>query len=397
MRVMREPGGLTALGAAGVSAWNGRVTRCVEGALARMAESRLRSLAGDTSQLATCDWTGLPPRVASCLGRECALELLDWEGDDNVPHGGRSLQEEYLEWQVVFDPRGRLLRVECTTELPDYWGVLAGHEPSVLLATVAEFAGEASVSPGAVYGPCDPFASGITPEEREWAFALTMLPPLGRSPYNSGRRAICCMTQRTNTLAAIVELAVAAACRRMLRDPSDGRLRPLTSSEAIPLLDGAAVIGRASDPIIVERLGRLAFERCPVALDDPVGIYIQSVERTRLRTPGNEIAPLDWFSFSRGLSAEEARDGRPRYQRLSIEVPKGEGLVLGDLIDAATEQPITRGGQIADLVQLAIFLRADDPDPSIDDLAPITPIRGQVSCEEIRQQHERFLASRALA
>jgi hypothetical protein len=391
---MREPGGLTALGAAGANVWTEHVRSCIEGALADAPESRL-TLGAGTGRLAECDWPGLPARVSSCLGRDRALELLDWEGDGDEPLGGRALQEDYIEWRVVTDPNGVVRRVECTTELADYWCVLAGDDPSALLETIAEFADEASIPPSAVYGPSDPFAPGVGPEERAWAFALTMLPPLGRSPYNSGRRAMCCMSQPTNTLAAIVQLAVAATSRRVARDPNDGRLRQLTSAEAIPLLGDAAVIGRASDPILVERLGRLAFEGRRVAFEDPLGVYMQSVEHTRLRTPSGDMVPLDWFTFSRGLSAESSHDGRPRYQRLSVEVPPREGFVLGDVIDVATEQPIRHGGQVAEFVQLAIFLRAGDPDPKPGDLEPVSPKCKEMSCEDIRGQAERFLASSA--
>lgn len=47
------------------------------------------------------------------------------------------------------------------------------------------------------------------------------------------------------------------------------------------LLGAAAVGGRGSDPVLVERVGRLAFEGCRVGLADPVGVYIQAVELGR--------------------------------------------------------------------------------------------------------------------
>ena len=67
------------------------------------------------------DWTGLPVRVVGCLTRARALGLLDAE---------RRLQEEYLEWRTVRDRGGAIRRVELTTELRDYWRVLAAHEPA---------------------------------------------------------------------------------------------------------------------------------------------------------------------------------------------------------------------------------------------------------------------------
>lgn len=391
---MREPGGLTALDASGASEWKRRVIECLEDALARASTSRVSSRDAGMTNLAMCDWAGLPARVTSCIGRADALDLLDWEVDDLAFTRGRALQDEYVEWRVVRGAGGLVQRVEFTTELPDYWRVLAAYEPNRLLSLVAEFAGEASVSPSAAYGPLDPFATDVTPDEREWAFALTMLPPAGRSPYNSGCKALCCMAQRMNSLEAIVRLAVEGACYRVLRDSSDGRLRCPTSSEVIPLVGDAAVLGRGSDPIIVERLTRLAFEERLVAFDDPLGIYVQSVQHTRLQTPSGETVPPEWFTFSRGLSPKESDDGRPRYQRLSVEVPQSEGYSLGDVIDVATEQPIRYGGQIAGLIQLAVFFRASDPTVSVDDPVSISPTGGVVACEDIHQQHERFVVSR---
>ena len=165
------------------------------------------------------------------------------------------------------------------------------------------------------------------------------------------------MSHRSSDLRALVAIVAAAAMPCVLRDPVSGRTRCATAGEVIPLLGRAAVAGRASDPALVERLGRLAFERRLVALDDPVGVYVQGVEHTRLRTPDGSPVPPEWFAASRGLSAAAAPDGRPRHQRLVLEVPAGEGFAVSDLVDAATERPIRHGAQIAELVQLRVLLR----------------------------------------
>ena len=208
------------------------------------------------------------------------------------------------------------MRVELTTELAAYWRVLEEHRPKRARELVAEFAGGGS-------------------------------PP------------ICCMVQRTNTLDALMGLAVAAARPRVVIE--NGRERCLTADECVPLLSGCAEAGRASDPVLVERLGRLAFERRVIAFDDPLGVYLTGVEHARLRTPDGDAVPAEWFTFSRGVE--------PRFQRMTIEVPRGAGFVVDDLVDVATEQRIRHGGQIAELVQVAVFLGVSDPgraeEPSI--------------------------------
>jgi hypothetical protein len=401
---MREPGGLEALGSAGLAAWRALVSGCIGEASAAMpgGDRSLRvALDPESSALTSTDWTGLPLRVSACLGRERALRLLDWHRHE-IGDGGRALQDEYLEWRTVRTDDDRIMRVELTTELPDYWCLLAAHEPGALLETVAELAGEASVPAGAVYGDLDPFAAGVGPDERAAAFARTMLSP-GRSPYNNGERAICCMAQRSNSLPGLALLAAAATTGHVVRDAVDGRLRCLTCSEAIPVLNDlshtvVAEPGRASDPILVERLGRLAFEGRLVSFDDPPGVYIQGVEHERLRAPGDEPVPLEWFSFGRGLGPHATWDGRPRYQRLTFAVPEGAGFVVGDIVDVATERPLRTGGEIADLVQVAVYFRVSRPgavggDPTEIELAGRAPA-GPDACEHILALEARFLDAR---
>jgi hypothetical protein len=288
------------LGPAGTAAWDAAVARCLPARhpyLLAAPDRRMR-------QAVAPDWAALPVRVERCLGRERALALLD---------GRRDLQEEYAEWRAVRDGGGKLVRVELTTELRDYWGILAEHEPERAADVVGELTGRA---------PSDVARLGS---------------------LNDGRDGICFMTHRDNDLAALAKLAAAAAM------PCTAGGRRATAREVIPLLGDAALAGRASDPVIVETLGRLAGERRLLALADPVGVFVTDVQHTRLRTPGGETVPREWFAISRG--------GR----RLAFAVPPGEGFAAGDLVDAATERPIRHGAQIAELVQLRLPLRASAP------------------------------------
>jgi hypothetical protein len=341
------------------------------------------------SELATVDWLGFPARVATCVGRRNALALLDWRGDRGN-EGRRRLQEEYIEWRVVRDSASAIQRLEFTTELAAYWRVLAGYCPAEALRVLGEFSGE-NVPAHEIYGRCDPFAAGTTPEDRAAAFGETMLTP-GLSPYNNGDKAICCMVQPTNTLAAMFRLAVGALCSQVTQDPSDGAHRCLTIDEAAPLLRNAAAPGRTSDPVLVERLGRIACEGRRAAVDDPVGVYIQSVEHGRLRAPNGSEIPSDWFTFGRGLGPADTEDGLPRYQRLTFEVPEPAGFRVSDVVDVATEQPIRFGGQIAELVRLAVFLRASAPGAVADapTIIEISRDQGDPGCGDVRDHYHEF-------
>ena len=387
---MLAPGTLSDLGSAGAAAWQERVEQIfadVAAALERdMGETNAFVLPAPderTPSVTGPDWTALPVRVTTCVGLDHGLKILDLPSDGTVDGGGRGLQEDYVEWRVRHRNR-RLERVELTTELSDYWRVLAAHEPARLLDLVGAFADEDSVEQRLIFGSCDPFACDTTPDDRERAFASSMLGPRGRSPYNNGERAICCAVQRTNTLGALFSLALAATNCRVIRDAVGGELRCLTCVEAIPLV-GRARLGRGSDPVLVERLGRLAYEGRFVAFDDPVGVYIQGAEHTRLRTPHGEVVPADWFEFDRGIVGP---DGRSRYQRLTFAVPPDEGYTVGELVDIATGRRIKHGGEIADLVRVVVFFRVSAPDAvPVDRETPVElapPGDDPLRCDELR-------------
>ncbi len=399
---MRPPGGVDELDEAGRAQWAERVQRRVGAAVNALgldAPSRFIVTSPDdrTPHRTLVDWPGLPLRPINCLGRHQALSLLDW----TPPGEGRqqSLQDEYLEWRVVSDG-ARIERVELTTELADYWSLLAALDPATTLKVVGRFAREQQVDPEALYGDCDPFHPSTTPQEREAAFRKTMIDGDNQSPYNDGRAAITCMTQSTNTLGALVQLALAAAYPRVVRDRWSGKLRCLTCDELIPLLSDSAQLGRASDPVLVERLARLAYEGRLVALDNPVGVYIQSAEHTRLRTPSGDIVPPEWFRFDRGTPGSGRGDQPARWQRVTLEVPPKTGLLVSDLIDVTTEEKITFGGQIADLIQAAVVLRVSDPDAvEVGDLEP-SELAGAVAdaasrCAGIDDALARFQLTRS--
>lgn len=334
-----------------------RIEECISRVAAghELSESLLSTPDERTTEITGPDWGALPIRIARCLPRRQTLEVLDWRSEQG-DEGRKRLQEEYLEWRVVQDEHGRLTRVEMTTELPDYWRSLASWDPALTVDLVSELARE-SVTREAVYGDLNPFGAGVSAQDREEAFATTMLAPRANSPYNDGRKAICCMVHPTNGLEDLVELVARSAAPYAVEDPVAGGLRCASAAEVLPVLGNAAQAGRSSDPVLVERFVRLAFEGRLVALANPVGVFIAGVEYTRLRQPNGDLVPPDWFHFERNaLPADANKGGAALYQRLTLEVPEGEGLMLSDLVDVATEEPVHFGGQIADLVQLVTFV-----------------------------------------
>lgn len=378
------------LAARGRAAWLSLLAEYVRDACGEFGSARgaLRLSLSNRSARASVQWTGFPERVASCLGRQRALELLDAE----PPYpGGRELQEEYVEWRVVRDG-SRIARIEFTTELPDYWALLAAYNPERLLTLVREFA-EAEVDAAEVFGTEDALGDSVTRAEREDTFRAVML-SAGTSPFNDGRTAICCMRQQSNSLFSAAALAAASLTPRVVADPIDGRRRAPRCDEAVSLFwRGVAQLGRASDPLLVERLAQLALEGRAVAFDAPVGIYIQSVALQRLRTPDRKVPGREWLQFGRGGTGT---DGQSRFQRLIFKAPPNSEYCVSDLVDVATERPIAYGGEIADLLNLAVFFRVSRPGaiPIARRPVRLLPVEDSDDCAEIRQAYSALQKAR---
>lgn len=377
---------VSGLGQAGGRDWQGRIDACASTAVRspRVVHPPDRRL----DAAVAVDWTGLPLRTVSCLPRCQALALLDWKGKSGCD-GRLRLQDEYLEWCVVRDADGGIRRLEFTTELPEFWRVLAAHAPAEALRVAAGFASERSLPASALFGTTDPFAAGVSAHDREVAFASAMLDQPG--PYNSGDRALCCMVNPSNTLDAVVALTFAAAFPFV--DSADPAIAA-PARDVIPMLSGAAQDGRGSDPVLVERLGRLALEGRLVGLADPPGVFIVGVERARLRRPDGRPVPGGWFTASRGAGS----GGKGRYRRLVLEVPVGEGLRVSDLVDTATEQPIRFGGQVADLVQLAVEFAVTPPGvmpPRARPCPPVVQAGPTTACADVLLAWDEFSGGRA--
>ena len=387
----REPGTLSDFEDAAQEAWDALLVDYFE----RKPSSPHLLAAPDerTPADVTVDWGAYPVRIETCLGsRRNASRLLDWV----APQGqiGRArYQEEYAEWRVVADDAGAIRRFELTTEFPEYWLTLAAHHPLKVVELVRRFSGDETVSAAALYGGVDPFE--LSPQERRAAFEDAMLPRGGRapwSPYNNGVKAICFMSQGANTLGALIGLVKAAAFPYV----AEGSSQPLSGSQAIATgeLGGAAVACRNSDPTAVGAAVGLAARGRLFALDDPVGVYIQSVDNAALAQPDGSDVPLEWFQFQRGSRPPESKE---RSQRLVFEVPPEAGFTISDLVENESGENIRYGGQVAALVQLGVHVcvSPDGQRPVEPDLRPhavedVAPCEEHPDCAGVREHFEQF-------
>lgn len=390
----KEPGNLSDFRETALNEWS----KLIQGYFPEERSNQLLVEPDDrTPDVVAVDWGAYPVRIRECLqSLPKSYRLLGW----STPQGdiGRAdFQEEYFEWRVVRDATGKIRRVEMTTEFPEYWGILAAHHPVETLRLVARFAGEPSVSPRAVYGKVDPFHPDVTPEKRKAGFVETMRTFGGNapwSPYNNGQKAICFMTQGANTMYALIALVAKAAFPYGAEDSETGELRRLSGPEAIAGTRQSAQACRNSDPTVVGATIGLAWDGRLFALDDPIGIYISSVQNERLLQPDGSPVPLEWFDFQRG-SRPSGSEGLERSQRLVFEVPPGMGFVVGDLIDSDTDQRIEFGGQIADLVTLVVYLRVSERNavqtqPEQVPMPTVVPCEQDPGCTYIISRNEEF-------
>ena len=347
---MLPPGELAELGDK-VSIWAALVEASVAEALARDPTEHVANNDAE-SQRRVVEWPAIPQRPRRCLGRDRAGRLLgmrDAQGDI----GRHELQDEYAEWRMVGEG-DQPERFELTTELPEYWELLAAHYPQRMLAVLSAFA-QRTVTAHEVFGLTDPEL--LDADERGRRARGVLAPGRSGRPaaLNNGVDAVTCLSHPTNTLEALVRLVVGSAIPMFTQDRATGVARAATASEFIAGRSATfAQDCRGSDPVVVERIVSLACDGRRIGFDDPLGIYIVGIQAHELLTPHGDPVSPEWFRFSRG----RRRDGVSRYQRMTFTVPPGQGFTLADLQSRRTGEVIRRGAQIAELVQVGVYLRA---------------------------------------
>lgn len=184
-----------------------------------------------------------------------------------------------------------------------------------------------------------------------------------------------------DTLGALIALVAAAAFPHVSEETG----QVLSGPEAIASGTQAAQACRNSDPTVVGANIQLAAAGRLFALDDPIGVYIRGVQTERLRQPDGSAGAGGVVPVPAGLAA--ARLQRPRTLPASRRRgAAGLGFSLGDLVDDATGERVEFGGQIADLVQLAVYVRVSPPgatavEPRPVPLPDVTPCERDAACE----------------
>jgi hypothetical protein len=242
-------------------------------------------------------------------------------------------QDEYLEWLAITDDEGNATRYVFTCEGPEYWSHLARFDHSLLLERYRQLVGEEVELQDLL------FEQQVTLDRRTFRAGEY-------NPWNvwNTERGIVHLTHPANTLAAEINLAARATIPR--RDAT-GQL--ITDAKRLACCSNFGEPNRSSDPTIGQAVNLAVQGGISVTLENPLGLYIRSMDLGRISGPDGETLD-DWWRITRGQSDYGLRAEFGPPDRARFGVP--DVLVKGS--------PLRRGGQLAELITMVLYARAHD-------------------------------------
>jgi len=264
-------------------------------------------------------WIGFPKQVKLAKPNDQAR----WKAAD----AQRNVQDEYLEWSVARDATtGKITRVVFCNEGPEYYEFLGQYQPDVLVSLYQ------TLNPGADIQKEDLFIGENYNPQNKWNNATTT-------------GTIAHLIQPANTLGAELDLGARAT---VLRKDANGNL--ITDSDQLIKCSQYGNPNRNSDPTIGAAVNGLARQHAMITIQNPVGLYIDSVNWAVISPPvGHEDDdPSTFWKWTRGVPGF--------YMRGEFEVPADKGYVLGDL--TVNGNQLQYASQIADYIKVSLTGRA---------------------------------------
>ncbi len=345
-------------------------------------------------------WTADPAEPNFCFEPETARKLSDWALDAGHPvhsalsvRGRRETHNEYCEYKIVYsvdaDKKLRPKRVIFTTELREYWVMLATVSPSRLKHAADQVTGR-SVSWSELYGPGVDAPEQLTAEEREVLFTTWVSGAAAKEkllekgvpaqPIGTlNNQEALFMTHGINGLDDLLYIVLYGA--HPFARKQDGVWIPATKDEIFskshfgetnPPIQLAC---RHADPGAATGAAAQAFEGKTVGFADPLGMYIQSFADKDFLFAGKEV-PAEWINFSRG-------SGKKFYQRLVFGPPDDSPHFLDEITVGDDHQKVTGGFQIAQRIEVGPWVRIGDPSVVTEEefkLHEVAPLEPPHSC-----------------
>ncbi len=265
-------------------------------------------------------------------------------------------QDEYCEWQVFRNSVDKIVRVVFTCEPPEYCEFL--YDPGV--STLTAFSRNKLVE---IY------------RERCGDNTIT-LPDLekknsaGNKVYNRANKwnnQFCVhLQQLNNTLGAEINIAAHAS---VVYSDSTGTL--ISDIKKLFVCDPFGEPSRQSDPSIGDNVNKLARENRFITLENPVGLYMTSLDTSGWTTPDGTDAQSFW-KVLKGSSATDP--GKSMIVRAEFAVPAIKRYTVSDISIAG--EPIKFGSQIAEHVGMRLGAVFGPKDVDLDGrkLSAPTPV-----------------------
>jgi hypothetical protein len=178
-------------------------------------------------------------------------------------------QDEYCEWFPHKDPQtGVITRIDFTAENPDYWDELVTHDLELAVTLYRRYVSEDVVPEDLVWQH-----DVVEGEDPQTAQVYARKGDYNRLNKWTTTDGVMHLTHPANNLFAEIVLAAQSTVQR--RSP-DGR--PFTAT-TLACCAGYGGVRRSSDPNIGFTVNQLVADRHRVALADPVGLYIATLDR----------------------------------------------------------------------------------------------------------------------
>jgi hypothetical protein len=317
MQMIEAPGGLTDFTPAQAQEWSALISDFIdynitEYSLTQFFNPTMTSIAPDAAEK-KIDWTAFPKVVENASG---GSDVLRWNVADSDRLGS---QDEYCEWHVTRNAAGKIVKVEFTSEGPEYWSFLFDRAPDKVLAHYHKYIDPAVSLADLVDG------NGAYDPVNRW-----------NNPQHGGKLAH--LGHRNNTLGAFVNIGARST---IIRRRPDGT----TMTGETELIDCGLYGGRDrhSDPHIGGEVNALARMGATITMANPVGLSMDGLFPLGWEVPDGSD-PRNFWHVDRGVEEHQ--------MRTRFEVPADRGFVVGDIRINGRE--IEFGAMIADFIRVKL-------------------------------------------
>jgi hypothetical protein len=308
----------------------------------------------DGAPTVVISWTTYPNRIKYIFPQASQSKL--WEYADNgtpdpdyYPSGPRGWQDEYCEWSVTRNAKGKITKVAFTSETREYWYALWDVSPNAVLRLYKQLISE-QVKLEDLYLRDD----GGNP---------IVDPQTGRPAYNELND---WNNKTTDGLAHLVgefnfQLGAMflAGQSTILRQSKGGNA--ITDASALINCGQHGTPNRNSDPYISAAVNDLV--RGPkglgsglrVTIKNPIGLYLQEPNFKNYKLPRKAprgAKPSDYWKVIRGRKRQNG-EGYDSILHAVYEVPPELGFTVSDI--SINGFPIEYGAQLAETIDVAII------------------------------------------